>query len=591
MNAKESIFSIIKKYSKSKHKYLIPCLILQVIVVLTSLVPIYSIWKIIISIFFYYPIFEAKTIMQYLFIAVITQILSICCAFIASIMAHIIAFEVENGLREVSFTHLLELPVGYFQANESGRLRKIIDDNASLTHSFIAHQLPDLIPGFLIPLIVLISMFIVDFRFGLVLIFCLILAMLMLKTSFSPTNNEKMKEYQYALENINTEGVEYFRGIPVVKVFQQSVLSFNRFYKVIKDYEKYCLDYTINFRNPYLLTNIALYLPYMLIGIVAIILLTSSNNPLILITNAIFYILIALILNMSLMRLLKLATGINNLNLAIGKINEILQLKPLEINDETKNKEVDKSSIVLDNISFSYDKKRVVVEEVSFEFEEGKSYGLVGKSGSGKSTLINLIARFYDVDKGNIYLDGVNVKSLSENEIFEKISIVFQKQKLLKDTVFENIRMYDSTKTEEDVKKALEKANGLEIIDNLEKGIFTNYGSQGTYFSGGEIQRIVLARAFLKDYPILLLDEALAFIDVDNEHEILEAINKLKQDKTTIMILHRLNSVKSFDEIIMLDDGKIISSGPHEVLINECEKYKKLYQEYQKTVKWRVKNV
>ncbi len=591
MNTNESIFSIINKYSKSKNKYLIPCFILQVIMILTSLVPIYNIWKIISSIFFNYPVFEAKIIMRYLTIAVITQVLSICCAFIASIMAHIIAFEVENGLREVSFNHLLDLPLGYFQANESGRLRKIIDDNASLTHSFIAHQLPDLIPGFLTPLIVLISMFIIDFRFGLVLIFCLILVMLILKTSFSPTNNERMKEYQYALENINTEGVEYFRGIPVVKIFQQSVLSFNRFYNVIKDYEKYCLDYTINFRNPYLLTNIALYLPYMLIGIVAIFLLPNSSNPILLITNAIFYILVALIFNMSLMRLLKLATGINNLNLAIDKINEILKLEPLKMNDKTEINKLDKFPIVLDNISFSYDKKRVVIEDISFEFKEGKSYGLVGKSGSGKSTLINLIARFYDVDKGNVYLDGINVNSLTENEIFDKMSIVFQKQKLLKDSVFENVRMYDLTKTDEDVKKALEKANGLEIIENLETGIFTSYGSQGTYFSGGEIQRIVLARAFLKDCPILLLDEALAFVDADNEHEILEAINRLKQDKTTIMILHRLNSVKSFDEIIMLDEGKIVGSGPHEVLINECEKYKKLYQEYQKTVKWRVKNV
>ncbi len=350
MQKKESIFSVIKKYGKTKSKYLLPSFILQIVTALTSLVPIYCIWTIIKTIFIDYPIFNKELIKEYLIIAVITQIISIVCAFIASILSHIMAFEVENGLREASFSHLLDLPIGYFQSNESGRLRKIIDDNAGLTHTFIAHQLPDIIPGILIPIIVFITMFIIDFRFGLVLIFCLILAVLFLKSSFNLAFQEKMEAYQKSLENVNAEGVEYFRGIPVVKVFQQSVLSFNRFHKAIKDYENYCLDYTVSFRNPYILMNIALYLPYMLISILCIFLLPQASNKLLLITNAIFYILLTIIFNMSLMRLVKLGTGINNLNLALSKINEILYEKPTEV--ETVDKSLDDSSILIDNINF-----------------------------------------------------------------------------------------------------------------------------------------------------------------------------------------------------------------------------------------------
>ncbi len=593
MQKKESIIKIIKKYGRSKSKYLLPCLLLQVVTALTSLLPIYFLWKIIRSILFSFPEFNSGLISRYILWAVFSQILSTFCAFTASILAHVMAFDVENGLREVSFSHILDLPLGYFQSRESGRLRKIIDDNAALTHSFIAHQFPDLVPGVLIPLIVLVSMFVVDFRFALILIFCLVLAMLALKSSFSSSGKKKMEQYQYALENINSEGVEYFRGIPVVKVFQQSVWSFNRFYKAIKDYEDYCLDYTISFRNPYILMNIALYLPYMLIAIACILFLPTAANPLALIVDAIFYILIAIIFNMSLMRLVKLATGMGNLNIALGKINEILENEALPVAENSQEKDMfpDKeASIHLDEVSFSYDGKRQVIKDLSYSFEFGKSYALVGKSGSGKTTLVNLIARFFDLDSGAIYIDGENIKRMSEEDIFDRINMVFQKQRLVKDSILENVRMYDLDKSEEEVKLALEKANALEFVESLEQGVHTGYGSEGTYFSAGEVQRIALARAFLKDSPILLLDEAMAFVDADNEAEILEAINKLKENKTTIMILHRLNSAESFDEIIMLEGGQIIGSGPHDLLIEECKEYKKLYEEYKKTVKWRVKN-
>ncbi len=593
MQNKESIIKIIKKYGGSKSKFLYPCLVLQIVTALTSLLPIYFLWIIIRSSFFSFPDFNAGLISSYVVWAVLSQIVSTFCAFAASILAHIMAFEVENGLREVSFSHLLDLPLGYFQSRESGRLRKIIDDNAALTHSFIAHQFPDLIPGVLIPLIVIVSMFVVDFRFALILIFCLVLGMLALRSSFSSSGKKKMEQYQYALENINSEGVEYFRGIPVVKVFQQSVWSFNRFYKAIKDYEDYCLDYTISFRNPYILMNIALYLPYILIAIACILFLPSSTNSLGLMVNAIFYILIAIIFNMSLMRLVKLATGIGNLNIALGKINEILENKALPIAENSEEKKMSpdkKASIHLDKVSFSYDGKRQVIKDLSYSFELGKSYALVGKSGSGKTTLVNLIARFFDVDSGNIYIGGENIKTMSEEDIFDRVNMVFQKQRLLKDSIFENVRMYDLGKSEEEVKLALKKANALEFAESLEHGIYTMYGSEGTYFSAGEVQRIALARAFLKDSPILLLDEAMAFVDADNEAEIMEAINRLKEDKTTIMILHRLNSASSFDEVIMMEDGRIIGSGPHDFLIKDCEEYIKLYEEYKKTVKWRVKN-
>jgi ATP-binding cassette subfamily B protein IrtA len=296
---------------------------------------------------------------------------------------------------------------------------------------------------------------------------------------------------------------------------------------------------------------------------------------------------------MSLMRLVRLATGSGNLNIAIGKINKILELKPLEtkeVEEKKRDLKAEDYSVVIDNISFSYDGERQVITNLSYTFEKGKSYALVGKSGSGKSTLVNLIGRFFDVDNGNIYIEGQDIKTMSEDDIFDKVSIVFQKQRLIKDTVLENVRMYDQSKNTDDVNRALENANATEIITDQDKGILTVYGSKGTYFSGGEVQRISLARAFLKDRPILLLDEAMAFVDSDNEREILEAINRLKENKTTIMILHRLSSAKSFDEIIMMENGKIIGNGSHEVLMKDCPAYKKLYEEYQKTVKWRVKN-
>lgn len=592
MTNNNKIFSVIKNYGGDKTSYLVPIIICQILSVIATLLPIYFIWQIIRTIFLDFPNFQIHTILSYLLWAVIYQLIAVFLTFGASLMAHFLAFEVENGLRRESFSHLLDLPLGYFQKHESGRIRKIIDDNASLTHTFLAHQLPDIIPAILISLALLISMFIVDFRLALVLIFSLVLATLAMAVSMKADNRKSMENYQYALENINTEGVEYFRGMPVVKVFQQSVMSFNSFYKAIKDYEKFCLDYTISFRSQYLIMNIALYLPYMLVPILCIFLLPSASNPQLMVSNAVFYILLAMVLNMNIMRIARLASGISSFNIAIEKINEILNIRPLEALESTRPGDQLKEAkpIVLDDISFSYDGKTDVIKNLSFTFEKGKSYALVGASGSGKTSLINLIARFYDVDDGNIYLKGENIKSMAEEEIFDHMSLVFQKQGLLKDSIFENVRMYDQSKTEIDVIEALDQANALDIIARLEDGLYTIYGSSGALFSGGEIQRIILARSFLKDSPIFLLNEATAFVDADNEEKILGAMENLKENRTTIMVLHRLSSAQNFDEIIMLDDGKILASASHDKLLESCPQYKDLYEEFQKTVKWRISN-
>lgn len=397
-----------------------------------------------------------------------------------------------------------------------------------------------------------------------------------------------MVQYMKSLENLNSEGVEYVRGIPVVKVFNQSVRSFKRFYSAIMEYDKYATGFVIYCRKGMLLYALAFHLVTMLIGPLCLALIKGSSDPVGIFINAIFYIIISLLFNTTIMKTLTISETINQFEISVGKIKEILNEKTVEIKDVPKK---DEEGIVFDNVRFSYSgSDRNVLDGIDLKFEKGKIYALVGLSGSGKTTLISLISRFYDVTEGAIRIDGRDVRSIPEAELSQKVALVMQENAILKDTLYENITMKDKSKSREEVMRAISESGSEDIVEKLSDGIDTKLGVKGSYLSGGEIQRMAIARAFLKDSSILLLDEATAYADPENEHKIRKAFESLKKDKTTIMIAHRLNTIRDVDEIIVIDSGKIAAKGSHDDLIVNSPEYKKLYEEFAKSIEWRVDN-
>lgn len=579
---------VIKQFGGNK-AFLMPIsLLVSGIGAVAGVLPYYFIWKLISELILHFGDVDQKKIFNLAIIIVASQIVSILLNISAGLISHAIAFRVESNIRRQSVQHILRLPLGYFDRNETGRIRKIIDDNASLTHSFLAHMLPDLANVIVTPITLLALLLTVDIRFFWLCLGGFVVAGVAMSIMMTKEGKNFMVQYMKSLENLNSEGVEYVRGIPVVKVFNQSVRSFKRFYSAIMEYDKYATGFVIYCRKGMLLYALAFHLVTMLIGPLCLALIKGSSDPVGIFINAIFYIIISLLFNTTIMKTLTISETINQFEISVGKIKEILNEKTVEIKDVPKK---DEEGIVFDNVRFSYSgSDRNVLDGIDLKFEKGKIYALVGLSGSGKTTLISLISRFYDVTEGAIRIDGRDVRSIPEAELSQKVALVMQENAILKDTLYENITMKDKSKSREEVMRAISESGSEDIVEKLSDGIDTKLGVKGSYLSGGEIQRMAIARAFLKDSSILLLDEATAYADPENEHKIRKAFESLKKDKTTIMIAHRLNTIRDVDEIIVIDNGKIAAKGSHDDLIVNSPEYKKLYEEFAKSIEWRVDN-
>ncbi len=590
---KNSEISRMFAYAGNRHWLTVLGMILAGLSTVLSMIPFVCIWFVVrdlLNALVAGNISLASHSGTYAWWAVGFSVLSILLYFLALCCSHLAAFRTANNMRKAALHHIVTLPMGYFSQNASGRLRKIIDDNAGLTEDFLAHQLPDLTGAVVMPVAVIVLIFTFDWRLGLCCLVPMIISFFFLKQMMGGDNAHFMEGYMTALETMNKEAVEYIRGIPVVKLFQQTVYSFKNFHASIEEYEKYASGYALKCRIPLTGFNVALNGTFILLIPVACIILsglTGQSAYRDVLLDFLFYSLFTPICTTMMSRVMFSGEQLMAAKSAVTRIEGILDEQPLaEPEQPLQPKD---ASVSFEDVSFSYpgtDEK--ALDHVSFQIPAGKTVALVGTSGSGKSTAAQLIPRFYDTTEGKVLVGGVDVRQISKQDLMNKIAFVFQNTKLFKDTLLENIRAARPDATREEVMRAVKAAQCEEIIDRLPNGLDTVVGSGGTYLSGGENQRVALARAILKDAPIIVLDEATAFADAENEHQIQLAFEKLTENKTVLMIAHRLSTVQDADEILVFDDGKIIEHGTHEELLSAGGRYFSMWNDYQTSVRWKV---
>ena len=499
---------------------------------------------------------------------------------IGLILSHIFAFEVEDNIIKSSLKKLINKPLGYFDDKESGRIRKVIISGASETHSFLAHQLPDMAMTVISPIVLFVFFFMFDWKLGLVSMVPIIIGMILMSSMMTSETKKMKDEYYEDLSDLSSQTVEYVRGIPVVKTFAQSIESFDKLYSLIIKIKDLVLKLTMSYTNKMswfgtISTSTAFFLVP-----VALLLIKFNGNLANVVANSVIYFLIGPIFAVFIMRT---ATISYFAELALDKIENILEYDDFIYGDKTSSD----VGIEFKNVSFSYGEENVL-DNISFKVERGEQVALVGMSGSGKTTIARLAARFYDIKSGEILIGGINIKDFEKEALMKKISFVFQNSKLFKMSLRENLLIAKPDATDEEIDNALINSGCKEIIKGLKNGLDTVYGTRGTYFSGGEAQRLSIARAFLKDADIIILDEATAFADPENEHLIQESFKKLSKNKTTLMIAHRLSTVVDADKILVIDKGRIVEEGKHSDLINMNGHYKKLWDEYQKSVNWKI---
>ena len=514
-------------------------------------------------------------------------IASIILYFLALSASHLAAFRVETNMRRYAMRKIVNMPLGFFDNTTGGRIRKIIDDNAGITHGFLAHQLPDLAGTVVIPLTALVLIFVFDWRLGLACLVPIVLSMSIMGFMLGKKGRYFMKSYMDSLEEMNTEAVEYVRGIPVVKVFQQTVFSFKNFHNSIVKYKKMVSEYTKMWKVPMSLYTVIINgFAYFLIP-AAILLIGNASNYTTVILNVFLYVLVTPIFSQSIMKSMYLNQAIGQAKEAIDRLENLISVKPLPV--AANPERISGYEVRFDRVSFSYPGTgQKAVDQVSFVIGKGKTIALVGASGGGKTTIARLIPRFWDVDEGAVTIGGVNVKNIASDELMRQISFVFQNTRLFKTSLLENIKYGNPSATLEEVNKAVDLAQCREIINRLPKGLDTKIGTEGTYLSGGEQQRVVLARAILKNAPIVVLDEATAFTDPENEHLIQQALKKLTEGKTVLIIAHRLTTIQNADNILVIGAGKIVEQGSHNELLAKKGFYTKMWNEYRKSVQWTI---
>lgn len=572
-----------------EHKYLVYLSwILAVLSAWIALVPFYDVWRIIKEILEVKPDYANAThITAYGWQAVEFALLAMAVYIVALMCSHKAAFRVQSNMRVSMMEHIMKLPLGYVESQGTGKIRKVVNDSSAATETFIAHNLPDKAVSAATPVGLLVMMMVFDWRLGLISLIPAAIAFILMGTlMMGPKMAEDMKQYQNSLETMSAEAVEYVRGIPVVKTFGQTVFSFKRFKAAIDDYEKWTLDYTKSMMLPMIGFTTASN------GIFAALIIaayTLGGNQITtqFALNLIFYILITSTLTTTLMKVAYAGESQMIVEDALNRMDGIFAVSPLPQSDK---KSIPKdSSINIENVTFAYDEsKDNAIDGITMHVKAGEHVALVGPSGGGKTTLASLIARFWDVKSGSIRLGDADVKDIDAKELMNQVSYVFQDSKLLKMSILENVRMGRPDAGDDEVMKALQAAQCMDIIEKFPDGVNTVIGSKGIYVSGGEAQRLSIARAFLKNAPVLILDEATAFADPDNERLVQKAFENLAKDKTVIMIAHRLSTVTDADCIYVLKDGRIAESGTHDELTAKNGIYTHMWNEYNKSVNWQV---
>ena len=584
---KESSLSKLLAYA-GKFRYLtITSWILSVISAWLALVPFYYIWRIMKEVLSVAPDFsKAVHLKEYGWAAVGFAILSMLVYVCALMCSHLAAFRVQANIRTSLMRHILTLPMGFLDKDGTGKIRKIVNESSAATETYLAHQLPDQAGAIATPAGLLVLLMVFDFRLGLLSLIPVVAAFLIMGTMTGQRMKDKMEEYQNALDEMSSEAVEYVRGIPVVKTFGQSVFSFKRFQASIRKYEKWTIAYTKEMRIPMTVYTTVINAVFAVL-IAATYFFAGKEGDNTFLLNLLFYIIITPIITVTMNKIMYSSENQLIVTDAISRIESILEKKPLP--ETAHAQEPENNSITFENVSFRYeDAGRNALHQINLAIKEGEHVAFVGPSGGGKTTLASLVARFFDTTEGRILIGNKDVKEIPSRQLMDMVSFVFQDSKLLKTSILENVRMGKKDATREEVMQALKEAQCEDIIAKLPDGIDTVIGSSGTYVSGGEVQRLSIARAMLKNAPILILDEATAFADPDNEAKVQEAFSRLSKGKTVIMIAHRLSSIVDADRICVLKDGSIAEEGTHETLLEKNGVYAHMWEEYNKSVQWKV---
>ncbi|WP_400220265.1 ABC transporter ATP-binding protein [Methanobrevibacter smithii] len=574
------------------YKYLtIVGMFLSALSAICLLVPFVYIWDVVNALLAVAPDFtKAQNLDVYAINAFTFAVLGIILNFFGLMGTHLSAFKNEKNMKDAAIKHLLKLPLGYFSNHTSGGLRKIIDYSTAKTEIFLAHQLFDLTGAIVTPIVFLILLFSFDWRLGLICLIPIILCFVFMYPMFSKESRNSMEKYEKYLEEMNGEAVEYVRGIPVTKAFQQSIYSFKNFINAIKNYGKFSAEYSMSTHIPMTAFTVSINGFFALL-IPAGILLAGSVVDVKFFANFMFYIIFTPICAVMMMKIMTVSQDWMLASCALDSIEAILNENPLV--DPINPQKPKNHSIEFEGVYFDYenaDGDEHILNDVNLKINENETVALVGPSGGGKTTIASLIPRFWDVNQGSIKVGDVDVRSISTKELMKNISFVFQNTTLFKDSIYNNVAIGRKGASRDDVKKALSLTQCDDIIDELPDGINTVIGSEGTHLSGGQQQRIALARAVLKDAPIIILDEATALADPENEYLIQKAISEITKDKTVIMIAHRLSSVKNVDKIYVVENGRIVEEGNHHTLIDSGGIYSRMWDEFNQSIQWKVKS-
>ena len=583
---KQSDLSRLMGYAGNYRYFTYASWVLSAVSALVALVPFVYIWKILRDVLNAAPDYaQAVNIPHYGWMAVLFAVLAYLIYIAALMCSHLSAFRVATNLRLEVSEHLATLPLGFTETFGSGKLRKIIHESTGAAETFLAHQLPDKYNAMATPIGLLVLLLVFDWRLGLLSLVPVALGFVIMSAMTGRRMADKMRQYGNALESMSNEAVEYVRGIPVVKTFGQSVFSFKKFKATIDEYEKWVIAYTKELRMPMMLYTAAINGVFAFL-IVGGLLFTRNGVTSEFLLNLLFYIIITPVISLTLTRIMYMSENELVVADALARVDSVLDAEPVPENDHPRHPK--DASVSLKDVHFSYDGKTDVIKGVSLKIQPGQMVAFVGPSGGGKSTLANLICRFFDVQSGSVRVGGADVRDIPKEELMDTISFVFQNSRLLKGSILDNVRLGRAQATEAEVLAALKAAQCMDIVEKFPEGIHTVIGTKGVYLSGGEQQRIAIARAMLKNAPILILDEATAFADPDNEARVQAAFAQLAKGKTVLMIAHRLSTVANADCIYVVQDGQIVESGTKDELCAQNGLFARMWQEYQASVQWKV---